>query len=627
MLKFLLPRQLVADTPTEPGGSSYAGALREAFGAAYPLIRTAAWWSLPISLFGLLPSIFLLQVYDRVIYRGGMSTLWALVCGILCFLCVEFWLRHRRSRLLRDAGAVIDHHVSGAMLGSMLHRPLRALEHRPASAWFQYFRDVGAVRGTVTGGLAMSVFDLPMAVFALIVIGIVALPVLPVVIAFLGIVSFLAWWWADEVRTGRVEEVQRGRSLERMTSEICQARETLKTQANDAPTVQLWRETYNAWLAESFRKNGEIETARDGTTVLLTMFSVVVITVGAISVMSQMMTVGGLIAANMLAIKALQPVAGLASSWRSLAAASEAARRLETVLAEPVEREPSGVALPQPAGRIVLKDVSFAFAEGARPVLEHLDLEMGPGGLHVIVGKNGAGKSTLLKLVAGLYEPTRGSVSLGEYDVSQFARAELAQWISYLPQEVYWFGGELMDTLRRAAPGQSDEQILTACRVAGVHEFISRLPGGYRTVVGEGGTGLSVGERRKLALALSFLRNPSVLILDEPSNDLDIQSELALLATLQAVAKTRTVVVVTHSLRMVSAASQVYHVSGNGGVEQGTAADMVPKLFGVRKLVAVAPIPKPAEADSTGQAGASPAADVAAQAAVNLAALAAGAER
>jgi ATP-binding cassette subfamily C protein LapB len=587
MLKFLLPRQLVAQVQAEAGASVHAGTLQEAFGAAYPLIRTAAWWSLPISLFGLLPSIFLLQVYDRVIYRSGMSTLWALVCGILCFLCIEFWLRSRRSRLLRDAGAVIDHHISGALLASMLNRPLRALEERPASAWFQFFRDVGSVRGTVTGGLAMSVFDLPMAVFALTVIGIVALPVLPVVVAFLFVISFLAWWWADEVRAGRVEEVHRGRGLERMTAEICQARETLKTQANDAPTVQLWRETYNAWLSESFRKNGEIETARDGTTVLLTMFSVIVITVGAISVMSQMMTVGGLVAANMLAIKALQPVAGLASSWRSLAAASEAARRLEKVLAEPVERAPSGMALPQPPGRIELKDVSFAFAENARPVLEDLDLQIGPGGLHVIVGKNGAGKSTLLKLVAGLYAPARGTVNLGEYDISQFAREELARWISYLPQEVYWFGGELMDTLRRAAPGQTDEQILNACRIAGVHEFVSRLPGGYRTTVGEGGTGLSVGERRKLALALSFLRNPSVLILDEPSNDLDIQSERALLATLQAVAKTRTVIVVTHSLRMVSAASQVYHVNGEGGVEQGPAAEMVPRLFGVRKLVAV----------------------------------------
>lgn len=245
--------------------------------------------------------------------------------------------------------------------------------------------------------------------------------------------------------------------------------------------------------------------------------------------------------------------------------------------------------LPQPLGRITLKDVSFSFTETAQqPVLENVDLDIGPGGLHVIVGRNGAGKSTLVKLLSGLYTPTRGIVSIGEYDLSQFGREELSHWISYLSQEVYWFGGSLIDVMRRTAPGQSDEQIVAACKLSGAHDFISRLPDGYRTMVGEGGTGVSVGERRKLALAMSFLRKPSVLVLDEPSNDLDFQSERNLLATLLAVAKVRTVVVVTHSLRIVSAASVVYHVTGLGNVEQGTAAVMVPKLFGVKKpLVAL----------------------------------------
>jgi ATP-binding cassette subfamily C protein LapB len=586
MIKFLLPSQLLADPPEEAGASPYAGALHKAFRDAYPLVKSAAWRSLPISLFGLLPSIFLLQVYDRVLSRSGVSTLAALVCGILFFLCIEFWLRMRRSRLLRNAGAIIDHGVSGALLHSMLNRPLRALEARPASVWHQFFRDVASVRGTVTGGLAQSIFDLPMAVFALAVIGIVALPVLPVVVLFLGIMAFLAWWWADEVRTGRVEEVQRGRGLDRMTAEICNARETLKTQANDGPTVEMWRQTYNDWLGESFSKNGQIETARDGTTVLLTVFSVIIVTVGAISVMEQWMTVGGLVASNMLALKALQPVAGLVSSWRSLAAAKEAAKRLEKVLGEPVEKPPSGMTLPQPLGRVTLKDVSFSFsAEAHKPVLENVDLDIGPGGLHVIVGRNGAGKSTLVKLLSGLYTPTRGVISIGEYDLSQFGREELSRWISYLSQEVYWFGGPLIDTMRRTAPGQSDEQVVAACKLSGAHDFISRLPDGYRTVVGEGGVGFSVGERRKLALAMSFLRKPSVLVLDEPSNDLDFQSERTLLATLLAVAKVRTVVVVTHSLRIVSAATTVYHVTGQGNVEQGTAAVMVPKLFGVKKAL------------------------------------------
>jgi len=468
----------------------------------------------------------------------------------------------------------------------MLNRPLRSLEARPSTAWFQLFRDVGAVRATITGGLVAAVFDMPMALFALIVIGVVALPVLPVVIAALAILSFLAWWWADEVRAKRVDETGHARDLDKTTSEICRARETLKTLGQDEVVNKMWQQSYNTWLTESFSKNGQIENAREGTTVLLTVFSVVVITVGAIGITQQWMSIGSLMAINLLAGKALAPVARLASSWRSLARASEAAIRLEEVLAEPVERSSGGLALPKPRGHLRLNGVTYQFPGAANPVLENLNLDIGPCGLHVVVGRNGAGKSTLIKLVAGLYAPTHGTVNIDEYDVGQFSRTEMVQWISIMAQEVYWFSGPLIEALRRTAPEAADDQIIGACRLAGAHDFISRLPAGYRTDVGEAGAGLSVGQRRKLALAQLFLRNPSVLILDEPSNDLDFESETNLLAALKGVARTRTVIAVTHSLRLVSVADQVYHVTGDGSVVQGTPSVMVPKLFGVKRPVA-----------------------------------------
>lgn len=588
MIKFLLPRQLVVKGPASERAHPYAAALSDAFERAYPALKRAALWSVPISLFGLLPSIFVLQVYDRVISRSAIATLVALVAGIFFFLGLEFALRSRRSRDLRNAGATIDHQVSQALLGSMLDRPLCVLESRPMSSWLMLFRDVGAVRGTVTGGLMSAIFDLPMALFALIVIGFVAWPVLPVVLVFLVLMSFLAWWWADEVRAGRVEETARARDLDRIASEICRARETIKTLSQDGQVTGMWRQSYEHWLIESFRKNGELETAREASTVLMTVFSVLAVTAGAMAVTDQLMTVGSLMAVNMLAINALSPVAGLATNWRLLARASEAAARLETALAEPVDRPDGHLKLPRPKGRLRLEGVTFAFQENGSAVFDELDLEMGPGGLHVVVGRNGAGKSTLSKLLAGLYAPILGTVRLDEYDLTQFSRRELAQWISVLSQEVYWFSGPLIETLRRTTPGQSDEQIVAACRLSGAHEFISRLPDGYQTVVGEGGAGLSVGERRKLALAQLFLHKPAVLILDEPSNDLDFASETTLISALLAVARHRTVIVVTHSLRMATAAQQIYHVRGDGTIEQGAPAVMVPRLFGVQKPVAVA---------------------------------------
>ncbi len=163
--------------------------------------------------------------------------------------------------------------------------------------------------------------------------------------------------------------------------------------------------------------------------------------------------------------------------------------------------------------------------------------------------------------------------------MAQFASADLGRWIACLSQQVYLFGGPIIDGLRLVAPDATDQKIVAACQLAGAHEFISQLPEGYQTRLGEGGSGLSAGELRKLALAQLFLRDPSVLILDEPSNDLDIDSETALLRTLTHIAQKHTVIVITHSLRVASIAQQIYHVRGDGSIEHGAPKQLLPQIF------------------------------------------------
>lgn len=582
MIRYLLPRRLLtspAETPEALARSPYSGAIREASQQAHPFLLRAAWLSLPIGLFGLIPSIFLLQVYNRVLMRGGMATLIAMVAGVLCFLGLEWWLRRQRARALREAGATIDRGVSQSLMHSMLRRPLLALEQRPASQWLQCFRDVGAMRSTLSGGLASAVLDMPMALLALIVIGIIALPVLPVILVAMVVLGVLAWWWADEVRSGRIEELAQARDLDRHTAEVCNARATLKVLGYDGAVRQQWQAGYDYWLATSFSRNGEIENARETTTVLLTFFSIAVITVGAVAIHSQWMTIGSLMAVNLLASKALAPIAQLAGSWRALARANEATRRLQAVLDEPVEAEPGKVALPRPRGVLRLEQVSFTYP-GGRTTLEEASLSIGPGGLHAIVGHNGAGKSTLGKLLAGLYRPDSGHVFLDEYDLAQFPRADIGQWIGCLAQQVYWFSGPLIEGLRMVRPDADDATIVAACQLAGAHAFISRLPQGYQTELSDGGAGLSAGELRKLALAQLFLRNPNVLVLDEPSNDLDFASESQLILTLRQIARKHTVIVITHSARMTAAADDIIHLPGDGSIERGTPQQLLPRLFG-----------------------------------------------
>ncbi|GAB2459861.1 hypothetical protein GCM10027082_08500 [Comamonas humi] len=562
--------------------SPYSTAIATSFERASRHLRQAAWLSLPISLLGLLPSIFLLQVYNRVISRGGSATLIAMVAGALCFLGLELYLRRRRARALREAGATIDRDISQSLMHAMLRRPLLSLEQRPTSQWLQLFRDVGAMRSCVSGGVAISMLDLPMALIALVVIGIIAWPVLPVILVAMVVLGVLAWWWADEVRTGRVEEIEQSRQLDRGTAEICNARTTLKVQGYDGAALQAWQSGYDRWLGESFRKNGEMENAKETSHVLLTVFSIAVITVGAVAINAQWMSIGSLMAVNLLSGKALGPIAQLASNWRSLARANEATARLQTVLQEPLEVEAQTIELPRPRGIFRLDQVSFQYPNG-HTALDQVSLQIGPGGIHAILGRNGAGKSTLAKLLSGLYQPTQGSIFLDEYDLAQFSRNDLGRWVGCLAQQSYWFSGPIVDSLRMVNPDADDQQILAACQLSGAHGFISRLPQGYQTVLGEDGTGLSAGELRKLSLAQLFLRNPSVLVLDEPSNDLDFDSETALLQALRQISLKHTVIVITHSLRVASQAGHIYHVRGDGHVDHGTPEQMLPALFGLAR--------------------------------------------
>lgn len=579
MIEYLLPLRL---RPARTGlDESLGHALLSEFSRARRLLRTAALLSIPIGLLALLPSIFSLEVFDRVIYRQGISTLIALLAGIAVAIGIEWLFRRRRAEKLREVGALIDWALSSTLLERMLSQPLKTLEDRSAAAWVALFRDVGAVRGLLTGTVVQAIFDLPIAVFALVIVGVVATPLLPIVLIGLLVFSLLAWWWADELKSGKVAEMQRARNLDIFTSEICRARESLKSLDQKQAVLTQWKQEYELWLKESFQKGAQLEDARELSHGLLITMTVSITAFGALAVVNQWMTVGGLIAANMLALKVISPVAALAGSWRQLALAREASKRLAHLFELETERADGEVSIPKPAGQIQLDKVTYSYRKDIEPLLMDVSLLMEPKRLYAICGKNGAGKSTLLKIICGLYQPDNGRALLDGYDMKQFSRQQLSGWIGNLGQQVYMLDGSIAEQMRRACPTATDEQIVRACQLSGAHAFISKRPDGYSTQLTEGARSLSAGERRKIALAQVLLRNPCVLVLDEPSNDLDHESEMQLIATLKSIAQFRAVIVVTHSARMVANADAVISVLDQGKVQQLSTEEGLFKHFGI----------------------------------------------
>ena len=580
MIEYLLPIRLRSSDKTA-ATESMGPELLVAFSRARHHLRKAGLMSIPISMLALLPSVFALEVFDRVIYRQGISTLIALLAGIAVTIVIEWFFRRLRAEKLREAGALIDWTLSSTLLDRMLGQPLKALEERAAATWMALFRDVGTVRSLLTGSVVQSIFDLPIAIFSLVVVGIVATPVLPIVLIALCVFSGLAWWWADELKSGKVAEMQQARNLDILTSEICRARESVKSLDQKQAVLTQWKALYEQWLGESFEKGAQLEDARELSHGLLIITTICITAFGALAVVNQWMTVGGLIAANMLALKAISPVAALAGSWRQLALSREASKRLQLIFELEVEREDGEVSIPRPAGRIELDKVTYSYHPDAEPLLTEISLVLEPKRFYAICGKNGVGKSTLLKLISGLYRPDSGTASKDGYDLKQFSRSQLSGWIGNLAQQVYMLDGSIAEQMRRVNPTATDEQIVRACQLSGAHGFISKLPDGYSTQLTEGARSLSAGERRKIALAQVLLRNPCILVLDEPSNDLDHESEMQLIAALKSIAQFRSVIVVTHSARMVANSDAVVSVSGKGVTQLLSAEEGLFKHFGV----------------------------------------------
>jgi ATP-binding cassette subfamily C protein LapB len=234
--------------------------------------------------------------------------------------------------------------------------------------------------------------------------------------------------------------------------------------------------------------------------------------------------------------------------------------------------------LPRPSGVLKLENVVFAYPGTKQHQIESISGQLGPNGLHAIVGANGSGKSTLLKLLRGLYTPLTGRVLLDGADLSQFGQKDLSRWVGYLPQQVQLISGSVRDNMTLSDLHVSDEQIVQASTLACAHDFLIDLPDGYGTQVGEGGMRFSGGQRKRIAITQVLLHDPAVLLLDEPTSDLDREAELSFIGTLKELARDHTVIVVTHSPALLVQCNGILVMDKGRLAAAGPAAQILPKL-------------------------------------------------
>ena len=535
--------------------------------------------SLFVNLLALSAPLFVMQVYDRVIFHAGLSTLEALAAGMVLMVAFDLLLRQTRSRILQRVAMKIDVDVGGELFGAIAKLPLRELESRSAHALQFHFRDLETVRNAVSGASLLAIVDLPFAVLFLALVALIAPPLgsvmLGVAVAFL----ILALWNAYAVSRSSRAERQAAMQRDRFLSEMVQGRSVVKSLAMDRFLEPRWQAEHAGTIAAAIKRGRRSDLAVNLGAALGIVATVALTSIGALAILDQAMTVGALVAANLLAARLVAPLTQLVANWSTYAGFRDAAGRLLEVLRQPKDRTQSAIEMPRPTGRIELEHVTFGYQAGQAPVLNDVTIRFGPGGVHALVGPNGSGKTTLLKVLQGLYKPDGGRAVLDGGDLNQFSREQLARWIGYAPQDCHLLAGTIRENIARFDPDAPGAGILAAAKASGTHAFAIDLPEGYDTFVGEGGGRLSAGQRQRVAIARALHGDPPILLLDEPTGNLDGQAEGAQISRLQKLAQDHTIVVVTHSPRLLSICDSITVLSRGQISLAGKADQILPKLM------------------------------------------------
>ncbi len=541
--------------------------------------------SLFVNLLALAVPVFVLQVYDRVVFFAGLSTLQGLVLGVVVAIVFDFVLRQARARILQRAALGIDAALGRRLFSKLSSLPLKALERQSAAQWQTLRRDVEFIRNALGGPPLLLGIDLPFVAIFVAVIAVIATPVLWVL--GIAIPAFLLLGLVSSRQLARAnrEEFDSAIGRDALLTEMVAGRTTLKALDMGRHLQRDLEDRHAAAIETSLRRG----TLTDGFThlglALVLLTTVGMTAVGALAILDQQMTIGSLIAANMLANRITMPLNQLVPSWRAWTGFAQARRRLSRLFAMADERPETGLSFRRPSGRCAAEALRFRYGVEREPVIADVTLAFDPG-LHALVGRSGAGKSTLMKLLQGLYAPESGRVLLDGADLAQFSREDLARWIGYVPQETFLMSGTIRDTIARNDPGVEDERIMRAAELAGAHEFIVDLAEGYAADAGEGGRRLSGGQRQRLAIARALLQDPPVLLLDEPTAHLDRPAEERLRDVLCELAKDHTVIIATYSPTLLAACHDIIVLERGRIVRAGPGKEIMAELFGSRGRVA-----------------------------------------
>jgi len=524
-----------------------------------------------VQLFGLVTPLFTQVILDKVLVHHSMTTLDVLAIAFVAVMIFEFLLNISRKYIFIHTASKIDAKLGAKLFKHLFSLPFVYFENRKVGNIIAKVRELDQIREFITNKSVSVIIDLFFSVVFVLVMLLYSVKLTFVVLAFVALIGILYLLITPELRRRLEEKFQMGAQSNSYLVESVTGMQTVKSLAIEGSMQRKWEDYLGNYVKSGFRlaNMGNISGAISG--LFQKSMTIAILYFGVKLVLENKLTIGQLIAFNMLSGQFTMPVLRLVGLWNEFQQALLGVDRLGDILNHPVEIQSSKlITLPKLQGAVKFDKINFKYSPNTPNVLTDLSFAINPGMSVGIVGRSGSGKSTVTKLIQRLYLTNEGAIYIDGVDVRHMNPMWLRNNIGVVLQDNYLFSGTIRENISLPHPDAPIELILQVSNIAGAHEFIAQMPEGYDTMVGERGSTLSGGQKQRIAIARALITDPRVLIFDEATSALDYESERIILTNLDKIKQGRTTFIIAHRLSAVRASDVIIVLEQGRIIEAGT---------------------------------------------------------
>lgn len=532
-----------------------------------------------INIFSLVTSLFSMVVYDRVVPNNATESLVALSIGVAIILIFDFILKSLRGYFIDIAGQRIDRDVGGAIFKRLLSMRMESRKGS-AGAFAGLLREFETLRDFFASATLAAVVDVPFIILFLVVIASIGGSV--VLVPLLAVPLVIAAGWLVQPALGRLAAGGMGQGLSKqgVLVETISGLETVKSSSAGPLLAERWSHAVDSHADLSMRQRMVSAIAINVAGSAQQIAYVGTIIVGVFLISKGDLTMGGLIACSILSGRCVSPLSQIANLLTRMSHTRTAYRQLNSMMSEAgeVSEGTNYLRRAKIEGRIEFRNVIFRYPGSTQRALDDVSFTVAAGERVAILGRVGSGKSTITRMILGLYQPNEGAVFIDDTDVRQIHPDDLRHNIGAVLQDVFLLSGAVRENITLGDAHIDDEEVLRAARISGTHDFIGQIPNGYDLRLADRGEGLSGGQRQSIAIARALAGSRPVLLFDEPTSAMDIQSENALIGRLETELKGRTAVLVTHRASMLKLVDRVIILDRGKIVAQGPRDDVLKSM-------------------------------------------------